>query len=77
LIFLVHAGDDAADFPGDTYMRTFEHNLNTHMTEAFMLIESNGVLGPVVNGIVTVVPQQASSYHSSTVDTAVANPIHR
>lgn len=37
-------GDDAADYPGDTYMQEFETNLHSVSRNAFVLIDNNGIL---------------------------------
>lgn len=43
-------GDDAADFPGDTYMRDFESSMREHVANALAVMDNNGVMGRVVDG---------------------------
>lgn len=44
-------GHDAADFPGDTYMRNYEKNLNGILRNSLTVMENNGILGPIASGV--------------------------
>ena len=65
-------GDDAADFPGDSYMVSFERNLYNMLVNAFALVHSDGLLGPVVSGVVTLVP---SSKRKEEKDISTSSPL--
>ena len=43
-------GDDTADFPVETYVKNFKRTIVSITANSFLLLESNGVMGPVNNG---------------------------
>lgn len=43
-------GDDTADFPVETYVKNFKKTILSITSNSFLLLESNGVMGPVNKG---------------------------
>jgi hypothetical protein len=43
-------GDDTADFPVETYVKNFKKTITSITANSFLLLESNGVMGPVNKG---------------------------
>jgi hypothetical protein len=45
-------GDDFADFPIQTYVKNFRKTISSITTHSFVLLESNGMMGPVSEDLI-------------------------